>query len=98
MLNIVVKMEEPIKEEQRQRNIKEFFEYKNKQKATEDLSALDENTRIMIRGGVARIRDIANNLLQTRKTMQEGNISDDMMVKRAIKNQSNVKNNLSSIT
>lgn len=37
MLNIVVKMEEPIKEEQRQRNIKEFFEYKNKQKATEDL-------------------------------------------------------------
>lgn len=37
MLNIVVKMEEPIKEEQKQRNIKEFFENKNKQKATEDL-------------------------------------------------------------
>jgi dynein heavy chain len=36
MLNIVVKMEEPIKEEQKQRNIKEFFENKNKQKQTED--------------------------------------------------------------
>ena len=30
-------MEQPIKEEQRQRNIKEFFEYKNRQKATQDL-------------------------------------------------------------
>jgi dynein heavy chain len=37
MLNIVVKIEEPVKDEQRQRNIKEFFENKNKQKATEDL-------------------------------------------------------------
>jgi len=37
MLNIVVKMEEPVKEEQKQRNIKEFFDNKNKQKATEDL-------------------------------------------------------------
>ena len=37
MLNIVVKLEQPIKEEQRQRNIKEFFENKNKQKNTEDL-------------------------------------------------------------
>lgn len=37
MLNIIVKKEEPIKEEQKQRNIKEFFENKNKQKATEDL-------------------------------------------------------------
>ncbi len=36
MLNIVVKMDEPIKEEQRIRNIKEFFENKNKQKKTED--------------------------------------------------------------
>jgi dynein heavy chain, axonemal len=36
MLNIVVKMEEPIKEEQKQKNIKEFFENKNKQKQTED--------------------------------------------------------------
>ncbi len=37
ILNIVVKMEEPVKEEQKQRNIKEFFENKNKQKATENL-------------------------------------------------------------
>jgi dynein heavy chain len=37
MLNIVVKIEEPAKEEQRQKNIKEFFENKNKQKNTEDL-------------------------------------------------------------
>ena len=37
MLNIIVKMEEPIKEEQKQRNIKEFFDNKNKQKATEDM-------------------------------------------------------------
>jgi dynein heavy chain len=37
MLNIVVKIEEPVKDEQRQRNIKEFFENKNKQKATEDM-------------------------------------------------------------
>jgi dynein heavy chain len=37
MLNIVVKIEEPQKEEQRQKNIKEFFENKNKQKNTEDL-------------------------------------------------------------
>lgn len=29
-------MEEPIKEEQKQKNIKEFFENKNKQKQTED--------------------------------------------------------------
>lgn len=36
MLNIVVKIEEPIKEEQKQRNIKEFFDNKNKQKVTED--------------------------------------------------------------
>ena len=36
MLNIVVKMEEPIKEEQKQKNIKEFFQNKNKQKQTED--------------------------------------------------------------
>ena len=36
MLNIVVKLEEPIKEEQKQKNIKEFFENKNKQKQTED--------------------------------------------------------------
>lgn len=36
MLNIVVKIEEPIKEEQRQKNIKEFFENKNRQKNTED--------------------------------------------------------------
>lgn len=36
MLNIVVKMEEPVKEEQKQRNIKEFFDNKNKQRATED--------------------------------------------------------------
>lgn len=34
MLNIIVKKEEPVKEEQKQRNIKEFFENKNKQKAT----------------------------------------------------------------
>ena len=37
MLNIVVKMDEPVKEELRVKNIKEFFENKNKQKATEDL-------------------------------------------------------------
>ena len=37
MLNIVVKIEEPAKEEQRQKNIKEYFENKNKQKNTEDL-------------------------------------------------------------
>ena len=37
MLNIIVKKEQPIKEEQKQRNIKQFFENKNKQKATEDL-------------------------------------------------------------
>lgn len=36
MLNIVVKKEEPIKEEQKQRNIKEFSENKRKQKETED--------------------------------------------------------------
>lgn len=36
MLNIVVKMDEPVKEELRVKNIKEFFENKNKQKATED--------------------------------------------------------------
>ena len=36
MLNIVVKIDEPIKEEHRIRNIKEFFDNKNKQKATED--------------------------------------------------------------
>jgi dynein heavy chain, axonemal len=36
MLNIVVKIEEPNKEEQRQKNIKEYFENKNKQKQTED--------------------------------------------------------------
>lgn len=36
MLNTVVRIEEPIKEEQRQRNIKEFFENKNKQQATEN--------------------------------------------------------------
>ena len=36
MLNIVVKLEEPMKEEQRQRNIKEFYENKNRQKITED--------------------------------------------------------------
>ena len=36
MLNIIVKMEEPVKEEQKQRNIKEFFDNKNKQRATED--------------------------------------------------------------
>lgn len=34
MLNIVVKMEEPIKEEQKQRNIKEFFANKKKQTDT----------------------------------------------------------------
>lgn len=37
MLNIVVKKEEPIKEEQKQRNIREFSENKRKQKETEDL-------------------------------------------------------------
>ena len=36
MLNIVVKIEEPNKEEQRQKNVKEFFENKNKQTATEN--------------------------------------------------------------
>ena len=36
MLNIVIKLEEPNKDEQRQRNIKEFFENKAKQQATED--------------------------------------------------------------
>lgn len=36
MLNIVVKIEEPVKEEQRQRNINDFFENKNQQKQTED--------------------------------------------------------------
>ena len=33
----MVKIEEPIKEEARIRNIKEFFENKNKKKITEDL-------------------------------------------------------------
>jgi dynein heavy chain len=37
MLNIVVKKEEPIKEEQKQRNIKEFFANKKKQTDTENL-------------------------------------------------------------
>lgn len=36
MLNIVVSREEPVKEEQRQRNIKEFFDNKNTQKQIED--------------------------------------------------------------
>ena len=36
MLNIVVKAEEPSKDEQRQKNIRDFFENKNKQKITED--------------------------------------------------------------
>ena len=36
MLNIVVKAEEPIMEERRQKNIVEYFENKNKQKQTED--------------------------------------------------------------
>ena len=36
MLNIVIKIEEPNKDELRQRNIKEFFENKNKLKQTED--------------------------------------------------------------
>jgi dynein heavy chain len=36
MLNIVVKIEEPVKDDQKQRNIKEFFENKAKQKNTED--------------------------------------------------------------
>jgi dynein heavy chain len=34
MLNIVVKKEEPIKEEQKQRNIREFSENKRKQRET----------------------------------------------------------------
>lgn len=34
MLNIVVKIEEPVKDDQKQRNIKEFFENKSKQKTT----------------------------------------------------------------
>lgn len=37
MLNIVVKMEEPVKEEQKQKNIKEFFSNKKKQTDTENL-------------------------------------------------------------
>ena len=37
MLNIVVKIEEPAKEESKQRNVKEFFDNKNRMKATEDL-------------------------------------------------------------
>ena len=37
MLNIVVKIEEPLKEESKQRNVKEFYENKNRMKATEDL-------------------------------------------------------------
>ena len=37
MLNIVVKIEEPAKEESKQRNVKEFYENKNRMKATEDL-------------------------------------------------------------
>ena len=46
MLNTVVRIEEPNKEEQRQRNIKEFFENKNKQQATENriLKMLSEAT------------------------------------------------------
>ena len=46
MLNIVVKIEEPAKEEQRQKNTKEFFENKAKQKNTEDLilKLLQEST------------------------------------------------------
>jgi dynein heavy chain len=36
MLNIVIKIEEPNKDELRQRNIKEFFENKNKLQQTED--------------------------------------------------------------
>ena len=36
MLNIVIKIEEPNKDELRQKNIKEFFENKNKLQQTED--------------------------------------------------------------
>ena len=36
MLNIVVKFEEPLKEEQRQKNIREFFDNTNKQRVTEE--------------------------------------------------------------
>lgn len=36
MLNIVVKIEEPIKEEHRQKNIREFYENKREQKKNED--------------------------------------------------------------
>ena len=36
MLNIIVKIEEPAKEESKQKNLKEFFENKNRMKQTED--------------------------------------------------------------
>ena len=37
MLNIVVKIQEPIKEEQKVRNIKQFFANKKKQTDTENM-------------------------------------------------------------
>jgi len=37
MLNIIVQIEEPVKDQQRQKNIEEFFINKEKQKKTEDL-------------------------------------------------------------
>lgn len=37
MLNIVVKQEEPSREQQRQKNIIEFFDNKEKQRKTEDM-------------------------------------------------------------
>ncbi len=48
LVNILVKIEEPKKDEQRQINLSEFFEYKKKQQLTEDkilslLSLASEN-------------------------------------------------------
>ena len=46
MLNIVIKIEEPKKDDDRLKNVKEFFENKQKQKDTEDLilKMLSEST------------------------------------------------------
>jgi len=37
MMNIVIKIEEPVKDEMRQQNTKEYFQNKQKQKETEQL-------------------------------------------------------------
>ena len=86
MLNIVVKQEEPVKEEQRLKNVRDFYENKTKQKATEDLI-------------LKLLNDATGNLLEDElliETLQKSKI-ESMEIEEKLKKQEHDREVLNAI-